>query len=113
MKRFVHGILLLIGLVILTHYSYSQSFKKYEFGNGIQFLAKDSSFYSKMSVRIQNRYDGIYTENADPTYESRFFIARGRLKFDGFVLTPKLIYKIEFDIVGGYVRGCLGKVEFL
>lgn len=107
MKNYLPAILLLMCSVFFTQNIEAQEKKNVEFGKGIRYMAKDSSYYMKMSVRIQNRYDLITYRNADPNepqQESRFFIARGRLKFDGFVLTPKTTYKIEFDIVGGYVR---------
>ena len=102
-----HFSILTFALILMTHHVTGQTDKNVEFGKGIKFLAKDSSYYAKMSIRIQNRFDGIYMEDVapgDPTYISRFYIKRGRLKFDGFVLSPKTKYKIEFDIVGGYVR---------
>jgi hypothetical protein len=39
-------------------------------------------------------------------------VARGRLKFDGFMVNPDLRYKIEFDVVGGYVRDAMVKYRF-
>jgi hypothetical protein len=110
--------LIYIGIILIfsAPSASSQEKKKTEFGNGIKFLAKDSTYFVKMGFRIQNRYDGIYQEDAptsgDPSYISRFYIKRGRLKFDGFVLTTDLTYKVEFDIVGGFVRDAYLKYNF-
>ena len=93
---------------------------KNTFGKGIRTISKDSTYYVKTSFRVQNRYDGqmSFSRNADNQLEStsdyfdRFYIKRGRLKFDGWVLDPKLVYKVEFDIVGGFVRDAIVKWNF-
>ena len=109
---------ILTASILLIGYTQSvkgQSDKKTEFGNGFNVMAKDSSYSIKVSVRVQARYDGIYTEDVSPeeaAFESRFYIRRGRLKFSGFVLTPKTTYKVEFDIVGGFVRDAWIKHNF-
>lgn len=97
---------------LLINQSAQSQVKKYEFGQGIRYMAKDTSVYMKFSVRVQNRYDGIYTEGADPSFEQKFWIRRSRLKFDGFVLSPDFVYKLEFDVVGGYVRDAWVKYRF-
>jgi len=115
MKKFISIFLLLLSFTFFTQSIEAQEKKKVVFGKGIRYMAKDSSYYMKMSVRIQNRYDLITIRDAgpsDPQQISRFFIARGRLKFSGFVLSPKTTYKIEFDIVGGFVRDAWVKHNF-
>lgn len=88
--------------------SYSQSQVHSIFGNGIQFSAKDSSFYMKMGTRFQTLYEGELGL-IDGGWNERFLIRRARLKFDGFVYHPTLEYKIELglsnqDIGGGDLR---------
>ena len=116
MKTLQRRFLSLILLLTYTYISEAQEKKNIEFGNGIlNYVAVDSSFTMKMGARIQNRFDGIYTqdvEEGDPSFISRNYVKRGRLKFDGWVLSPKLVYKIEFDIVGGYVRDAYIKYNF-
>lgn len=85
------------------------------FGKGIQLAAKDSSFYLKVGFRIQPNYTGIYTDKyygADGEYSQRFSIRRSRLKFDGWAFSPKVVYKFEFDLVGGYIRDAALKWNF-
>lgn len=104
MQNYFRWSVVTIALLSINHYAEAQILKNYEFGKGIRFLGKDSTYYMKMSARVQNRFDNYYNVDQDPTYDNRFYLKRGRLKFDGFVLSPKFIYKIEFDVVGGYVR---------
>ncbi|HAW51674.1 MAG TPA: FmdC precursor [Flavobacteriales bacterium] len=100
-----------VSFLIVSQPAMSQE-KKYEFGKGIRYTPKDSSFYMKFSVRAQNLYVGTYTDGGDPAYVSSFLIKRSRLKFDGYVLNPDLVYKFEFDVVGGYVRDAWVKYRF-
>lgn len=78
------------------------------FGKGLNFKNNDGTFTLKLTARVQPRWDLTYDEvTHDFTQEA--WIARGRLKFDGFMLNPDLRYKIEFDVVGGYVRDAIIK----
>ncbi|MCK5856358.1 MAG: hypothetical protein KAG64_02645 [Bacteroidales bacterium] len=72
-------------------------------GNGLQLKTKDNSFYLKYRTRIQTRWDFEY----DPTttvLQNRAYVKRARLKFNGYFVNKNLRYKIEYDVVGGYVR---------
>src|SRR5690606_14254754 len=79
------------------------------FGNGLlNFMGKDSTWSAKVGARMQiltisswSKTDEGYTNP-----EQNFLVRRARLKFDGFVHSPKLVYKIELglsnrDISGG------------
>ena len=107
-------------LAVMINSTTAQEKKKIEFGKGIRYMAKDSSYYMRFSVRAQNRMDVIHyydnpdTKNItdDPVTVSRFYIKRARLKFDGFAYSPKVTYKFEFDVVGGYVRDAWIKWNF-
>jgi len=74
------------------------------FGSGINVVGVDSSFHLKFGLRIQTLYEGFYNiENGN--YTDNLQIRRFRLKFDGFVLSPRFVYKIELgqsnrDVVG-------------
>lgn len=95
-----------------------------QIGKGIQFKTKDDLFYLKFRTRIQTRWDfentlpqdytdkdGVYYPNPDLLMENRAFVKRSRLKFDGYFLNKNLVYKIEYDVVGGYVRDALIKYK--
>ncbi len=90
----------------------SQDITNNKFGKGIQVLAKDSSFYMKFSIRMQNRFEGKYIKTADPSFTDKFYLRRARLKFDGFAFSPKLVYKMEFDVVSGQVLDAVVKWNF-
>jgi len=74
-------------------------------------MGKDSTFYMKFGLRFQNLYTGEWDMADDKisrleNYETEFLIRRARFKFDGWAVSPKLIYKFELalsnrDISGG------------
>ncbi|MBL4657305.1 MAG: hypothetical protein JKX73_04840 [Flavobacteriales bacterium] len=78
------------------------------YGKGINFMAADSSFTTKIHTRIQSRYDGFYTITDDTSftdskYADKMWVRRARIKFGGYVVNPKITYKIEYDMVNGQV----------
>lgn len=106
-------ILALSMLVILGITSFAQINYKGSFGKGIRFETEDGSFGLKIGVRVQPRWDFVVTEqDGVDHFEQQAWVARGRLKFDGFMVNPDLRYKIEFDVVGGYVRDAMVKYRF-
>jgi hypothetical protein len=98
-------------LVFLGMYSFAQINYKGSFGKGLRFKTEDGSFGLKVGVRVQPRWDYVYNEGTKE-FEQQAWVARGRLKFDGFMVNPNLRYKIEFDVVGGYVRDAMVKYRF-
>lgn len=90
----------------------AQDITNNKFGKGIQTLAKDSSFYMKFSIRMQNRFDGIHTNSSPPAFKDKFYLKRARLKFDGFAFSPKLGYKMELDVIDGTVLDAVIKWNF-
>lgn len=93
-------------------------------GEGIQIKSQDDLFYLKFRTRIQTRWDfgntlntpytdndGVYHPNPEANFENRAYVKRSRLKFDGYFLNKNLTYKIEYDVVGGYVRDALVKYK--
>ncbi|MCZ6520745.1 MAG: porin [Bacteroidetes bacterium] len=64
------------------------------FGEGVRIMASDSSFALKFSARFQTRYVGVVNLE-DNSYQDRILIRRWRLKFDGFAVDPRLVYKLE------------------
>ncbi|HLG02648.1 MAG TPA: porin [Bacteroidia bacterium] len=64
-------------------------------------MAKDSSMDMKFSMRFQTLFEGAQTLSegklADD-FESNLLIRRARLKFDGYVLSPRVAYKVELGL---------------
>ncbi|MGB0806528.1 MAG: porin [Salibacteraceae bacterium] len=98
-------------LVLLSTISFAQINYKGSFGKGLNFKTEDGSFGLKVGVRVQPRWDYVYIEGTK-AFEQQAWVARGRLKFDGFMVNPDLRYKIEFDVVGGYIRDAMVKYRF-
>ncbi len=79
---------------LFIHHGNSQQAINTRFGKGIQFMAHDSSFYNKFSVRFQTLYLGVQDFDSKQ-YNDVLLIRRFRLKFDGWVFSPKIVYKFE------------------
>lgn len=97
-------------LFLCIHFSYSQYQAQSTFGNGLlNIVGKDSSWTAKVGARMQILAISSWEENQNGELgnpEQNFLVRRARLKFDGFVHTPKLRYKLELglsnrDISGG------------
>ena len=105
---------LLLLLIFITGSMLSlQSQIKYDgaFGKGLRFESKDGSFGMKFTTRIQPQFNSTLNLE-DNTVTNRMRIRRARLKFDGFFIIKNLRYKIEYDVVGGYVRDAYIKYRF-
>jgi hypothetical protein len=100
------AVLVLLSTVAVAQINYDGSF-----GKGLRFKTNDGTFGLKVGVRVQPRWDNIYNVETKQ-YEQQAWVKRGRLKFDGFMVNENLRYKIEFDVVGGYVRDALVKYRF-
>ena len=73
------------------------------YGKGIVFSADDGSFEVKLGTRFQTLYAG--TQNLENNeFEDRMLIRRSRLKFDGFVYDPKIVFKIELALSNNDTR---------
>jgi phosphate-selective porin OprO/OprP len=90
----------LFSLLFLCHFSFSQEkgpiIPVFSFEKGLGIRAPNDLFYLNFGIRIQSRIS--YTSaNTDifgfENVEAR--VRRMRLKFDGFVLNPKINYKLE------------------
>ena len=72
------------------------------FGKGFyNVVAADSSYSMNLAARIQSLYIGEWDVNDEDgihNSSSQFLIRRARLKFGGFVLNPKVKYKIELGL---------------
>ncbi len=83
--------------IFLMHVTKSQSFMAERFGEGINIAARDSSFSTKFGLRFQTLYSGRQDlENS--VWSESFLIRRYRLKFDGYALDPRIVYKIELGL---------------
>jgi len=81
------------------------------FGKGFyNVIAADSSYSMKFAARMQSLYIGewdVNDANGIHNSSSQFLVRRARLKFGGFVLSPKVKYKLEL----GLSNKDLGKVD--
>ena len=91
---------LLLFLFSLT--AYAQDIVNNSFGKGFyNVVAADSSYSMNLAARIQSLYVGEWDVNDEDgihNSSSQFLIRRARLKFGGFVLNPKVKYKIELGL---------------
>lgn len=71
-----------------------------KFGNGVKFLSSDSTFYSKMNLRIQSLMSNSWSldDGQFQGYESNMLLRRSRLKFEGWAINPNLFYKFEMGL---------------
>ncbi|MEL4307194.1 porin [Joostella sp. CR20] len=86
----------------------AQEVKAPRFGKGIlNIVGKDSTWSMKFAARMQLLGTATWSEeNGDFTDAyTNFLIRRARLKFDGHILTKKLIYKIEIGLSNRDISG--------
>lgn len=92
---------LLIALSI-SAVSLGQQVVNNSFGKGFyNVIAADSSYSMKFAARMQSLYIGEWDMNDEDgihNSSSSFLVRRARLKFGGFVLNPKVKYKIELGL---------------
>lgn len=89
---------LVAALVCLPVTNIHAQVSKIKFGKGLYVVAKDSSMDLKFGMRFQTLFEATQTMTdsgfADD-FESQFLTRRFRLKFDGFVHDPAIVYKVE------------------
>lgn len=73
----------------------------YSFGKGIGITSPDSLFQLNIRFRMQNRVTYIQEEDENGAYDGQ--IRRLRLRFDGYVGNPKLLYAIQLSFAPGDV----------
>ncbi|MGJ5642790.1 porin [Formosa sp. S-31] len=86
----------------VSTFVHSQELKSAKFGKGIlNIVDKDSTWSMKLGARMQ-LLGSVFTYNTeDGNFQdtnSSFLIRRARLKFDGFVFNPNLVYKLELGL---------------
>ncbi|XOV92049.1 MAG: porin [Bacteroidota bacterium] len=105
-RRFYHYIPWIFCLFLLHIEVRSQGASYESFGDGIQIHANDSTFHTSIGVRVQTLYTGVKDlETSD--WDENVLIRRARLKFDGYVLDPRIVYKFEFGISNRDISGAL------
>lgn len=67
----------------------------YSYGKGLGITSPDSIFKLNIRFRMQNRVTSYFNENEATSYEA--LIRRLRLRFDGYVGNPKLLYVIQLS----------------
>jgi phosphate-selective porin OprO and OprP len=96
--------------------SFAQDISNNKFGKGLRMVAKDSSMALKFGLRFSTLYEGFYTPDSK-NYVDNLLIRRFRLKFDGFVYSPKLVYKVEIGVsnrdIGGVSESTNGAARLL
>jgi phosphate-selective porin OprO/OprP len=81
---------------------------------GIDFKAEDSSMEITFSARMQNRLELIHYSDATQYDRANFLIRRMRLKADGYMVDPRLTFKLELSFSGNDVDGHpLGEANIL
>ena len=89
-------------LFLFSLTAYAQDIVNNSFGKGFyNVVAADSSYSMNLAARIQSLYVGEWDVNDEDgihNSSSQFLIRRARLKFGGFVLNPKVKYKIELGL---------------
>ena len=73
----------------------------YNYGKGLGLTSPDSLFQFNIRFRMQNRLTYIENEDEEPAYEA--LIRRLRLRFDGYVGDPKIVYVIQLSFAPGDV----------
>lgn len=95
---------LLAIFVFSSHHTFSQEIKTNQFGKGIfNLIGQDSTWTMKFAARAQ--FLGAGTWSAGEETETNFLIRRARFKFDGFVVSPKLRYKLELGLSNRDISG--------
>jgi len=86
-------LILIVSITITALGVSSQQFNKTKYAKGLKYQAADSSFSIKFGLRMQNLVAVVAPEDGPAT--SRTLVRRFRLKFDGFIISPRVVYKME------------------
>jgi len=99
-----------LGLLLTLTSVTAQNISNGTFGKGIKIIAKDSSFSMKFSVRFQTLMvaQTQFVDNLQlDDVSTNMLIRRSRLKFNGFVFSPKWEYKMEFGLSNRDIGGAI------
>jgi phosphate-selective porin OprO and OprP len=94
MKKFLTQVIAVFILLTIANTASAQ------FGKGVQYMPKDSSFTMKFNFRMQSLFIATIDESkADgEQYSSSFLVRRARLKFGGYAFSPNVEYKAEIGL---------------
>jgi len=98
LKQLFIALLVIIPLGIFSQNDNDLSLKAlpyYSYGKGIGLTSPDSLFQFNIRFRMQNRASYNVFENQDDVIEAA--VRRLRLRFDGYVVDPKLVYVIQLS----------------
>lgn len=94
---------------MFSFFVHGQEITNNTFGKGlVNVIAKDSSYSLNFAVRFQSLFTSNwdYPDNENlGSGEANFLIRRSRMKFGGFVYSPKLTYKIELGLSNRDISG--------
>ena len=103
--------LLLAGFFFFTASAFSQIVNEndirlstlpyYSYGKGLGITSPDSLFQLNIRFRMQNRVTYIDNEGEKPAYDGQ--IRRLRLRFDGFLVDPRIVYALQLSFAPGDV----------
>jgi phosphate-selective porin OprO/OprP len=100
MKKIILAVTLLL-TVSASAQVIENTMKPTKFGNGIlNFTGEDNSWSIKMGARMQllSTNNWLYDDGNVSDHISAAMVRRYRLKFDGFVYSPKVRYKLELGL---------------
>ena len=89
-----------------TDITYDKRFSElpyFGFGKGLSMTSPDSAYRLNIRFRMQNRIAATFYDNDEKETEAR--IRRLRLRFDGFVFSPKIVYVLQLSFTPGDVSG--------
>lgn len=109
--------LCLVGAVLFSAgIAHGQDKTNNTFGKGLRVAAKDSSMTMKFGLRFSTLYEGFYNQDTKQ-YTDNVMIRRFRLKFDGYAVSPRLVYKVEIGVsnrdIGGVDENTNGAARLL
>ncbi|HEU0137804.1 MAG TPA: porin [Flavobacterium sp.] len=110
----------LVSAILFSHFAFAQvnivstksdndiklsALPYYSYGSGLGITSPDSLFKLNIRFRMQNRITYYDNEGANPAYDGQ--IRRLRLRFDGYVGSPKFLYAIQLS----FAPGDVGEIE--
>ncbi len=85
-------------LVVCLTSAKAQSVNYSKFGKGLHFITSDSSMLVKMQFRFQSLFIAEKSLTDGTDWQAEYLLRRARLKFGGWVLNPKIGYKVELGL---------------
>lgn len=75
----------------------------FTYGRGLGITSPDSLYQLNIRLRMQNRLAMTFDDSEIAAVEAR--VARLRLRFDGFVFNPKILYVVQLSFSSGDIDG--------